>query len=121
MGLADLCVTRGIKIWPYPLTVFERRANWRADSPRPTRARVMAFGDCLATDRYYMLAAQYGAGTNEQAARQRRRMALALIDLGLLGVVRVASWTRRRMRGMRSRPPLGRVERRLKRLRPWHG
>jgi hypothetical protein len=47
-------------------------------------------------------------------------MALAMIDLGLPQVVRFASWTRRRMRGIRSRLPLGRIERGLERLYRWN-
>jgi hypothetical protein len=63
-----------------------------------------------------MLAASYGAGTNERPEAQRKLMALAMIDLGLLRVVRYASWTRRRIRGIRSRLSLGRIERRIEGL-----
>jgi hypothetical protein len=121
MGLADFCVTRGIEIWPYPQPVFERPEHWTAGTARPVPARVMAFNDCSGTDRYYMLAAGYGAGINERAGSQKRLMALAMIDLGLLRVVRFASWTRRRVRGIRSRLHLGRIERGLERLLRWNG
>jgi hypothetical protein len=120
MGLADFCVTRGIEIWPYPQPVFERPEHWTMGTAKPLPARVMAFDDCSSTDRYYMLAAGYGAGTNERPASQRRPMALAMIDLGLLRVVRYASWTRRRLRGIRSRLARGRIERRLERLLRWN-
>jgi glycosyltransferase involved in cell wall biosynthesis len=120
MGLADFCVTRGIEIWPYPQPVFERPEHWTMGTAKPLPARVMAFDDCSSTDRYYMLAAGYGAGTNERLASQRRPMALAMIDLGLLRVVRYASWTRRRLRGIRSRLARGRIERRLERLLRWN-
>ena len=120
MGLADFCVTRGIQIWPYPQPVFERPEHWTPGTARLLPARVMAFGDCSATDRYYMLAAGYGAGTLERAGRQRRLLAFSMIDLGLLRVVRFASWTRRRMRGIRSRLRLGRIERRLERFLRWN-
>ena len=116
MGLADFCVTRGIEIWPYPQPVFERPEHWTMGTERSIPARVMAFDDCSANDRYYMLAARYDARKGEPAVSQKRRMALAMVDLGLPQVVRFASWTRRRMRGIRSRLSLGRIERRLERL-----
>jgi glycosyltransferase involved in cell wall biosynthesis len=121
MGLADFCVTRRIEIWPYPESVFERTEHWTMGATRPLPLRVMAFDDCSATDRYYMLSAAYGAGTNQGPVEQRKLMALAMIDLGLLRMVRYASWTRRRLRGIRSRLSLGRIERRLEGLLRWNG
>jgi hypothetical protein len=120
MGLADFCVTRGMDIWPYPLPVFERSDDWTESTARTLPTRVKAFGDCSPVDRYYMLAAGYGAagygaGTNEQPGRQRLT-ALAMIDHGLLPLLRLASWTRRRMRDILPRMPLGPIERRLERL-----
>jgi hypothetical protein len=116
MGLADFCVTRGIEIWPYAQPVFERPEQWTMGTVRPLPARVTAFDDCSTMDRYYMLAAAYGARTNQRAGSQRKLAALAMIDLGLLRVVRYASWTRRRIRRIHSRLLLGRIERRLGRL-----
>ncbi len=121
MGLPDFCVTRGIKIWPYPDPVFARSEHWTTGTARPLPARLMAFDDCSPTDRYYMLAAGYGAGINERPGEQRKLMALAMVDLGLLRVVRYASWARRRLRGIRSRLSLGRIERRLEALLRWNG
>jgi hypothetical protein len=120
MGLADFCVTRGIEIWPYPQAVFERAEHWTMVTERSIPARVMAFDDCAANDRYYMLAARYDARKGEPGARQKRRMALAMIDLGLPQLVRLASWTRNRVRGIRSRLSLGRIERSLERLYRWN-
>jgi glycosyltransferase involved in cell wall biosynthesis/predicted O-methyltransferase YrrM len=116
MGLADFCVTRGIEIWPYPEPVFELPEHWRVGAPRPLPARVTAFDDCSPTDRYYMLAAGYGIGTNERPMEQKKLMALDMIDLGLPRVVRYASWALRNLRGIRSRLLLGRIERRLEGL-----
>jgi len=121
MGLADFCVTRGIEIWPYPESVFERAEHWAMGSAKRLPARVMAFDDCSLTDRYYMLAAGYGAGTNERPVEQRKLMALAMVDLGLLRLVRYASWARRRLRVIRARLSLGRIERRLEGLLRWNG
>jgi glycosyltransferase involved in cell wall biosynthesis/predicted O-methyltransferase YrrM len=120
LGLADFCVTRGIEVWPYPQAVFERPEHWTMDAAKSLPARVMAFDDCSPVDRYYMLAAGYGArgdsaGTSEQAGRHRLT-ALKMIDLGLLPLVRFASWTRKRMRSIRPRRPLSSIERRLERL-----
>jgi hypothetical protein len=120
MGLADFCVTRGIEIWPYPQVVFERPEHWTMGTERCIPARVMAFDDCAANDRYYMLAARYDARKGEPAVGQKRRIALAMVDLGLPQVVRFASWTRRRMGGIRSRLSLGRIERGLERLYRWN-
>jgi hypothetical protein len=120
MGLADFCVTRGIEIWPYPQAVFERPERWTIGTERSIPARVMAFDDCSANDRYYMLTARYDARKGEPGVRQKRRMALALVDMGLPQVVRFASWIRRRIRGIRSRLSLGRIERGLERLYRWN-
>ncbi|HWW75244.1 MAG TPA: glycosyltransferase, partial [Pyrinomonadaceae bacterium] len=121
MGLADFCVTRGIEIWPYPEAVFEQAEGWVRDAARPLPARVMAFDECSPADRYYMLSAGYGTSGYVVGAGVRpgtnRRTVLALIDLGLLPVVRAASWARRRARGVRARVPLfSPVERYLVRL-----
>ncbi|MDX6529186.1 MAG: hypothetical protein QOH41_1476 [Blastocatellia bacterium] len=120
MGLADFCITRGIEIWPYPQIVFERSEEWTIGTEKSIPARLMAFDDCSANDRYYMLAARFDARKGEPAVSQKRRLALTMIDLGLPQVVRVASWTRKRVRGIRSRLSLGRIERGLERLYRWN-
>jgi glycosyltransferase involved in cell wall biosynthesis len=103
MGLADFCVTRGLEIWPYPQPVFVRPEHWTAARAKPLPARLATFGDCSTTDRYYMLAAGYAAATNAGTEGHTRQIALSLIDVGLLRVVMAAAWTRRRLRGIRSR------------------
>lgn len=121
MGLADFCVTRGNRVWPYPEPVLERAEGWADSTMRSLPSRVKAFDNCSPDDRYYMLAtgystSAYGAGTNRRAA-SRTLIALAMVDLGLLPLMRVASWARRRVRGIRQRMPLaGPIERRLRRL-----
>lgn len=116
MGLADFCVTRGIEVWPYPLPVFERPETWTMCTARPLPTRVKAFDDCSPADRYYMLAAGYGAATNAGAGKQKLT-ALAMIDLGLLPLVRFGLWTRKRVHNLLPRLPLGgHIERGLKRL-----
>jgi hypothetical protein len=68
-----------------------------------------------------MLAAGYGTsgyvvGPGQRPGRQRRAV-MALIDLGLLPVVRVGSWARRRVRATGLRLPLfSPIERYLTRL-----
>jgi glycosyltransferase involved in cell wall biosynthesis/predicted O-methyltransferase YrrM len=116
MGLADFCVTRGIEIWPYPEPAFARSEQWTIGAARTSPARVMVYDDCSATDRYYMLAAGSGRDTTERPVEQRKLVALAMIDLGLVRMVRYASWTRRRLRAIRSRLSLSRIERRLEGL-----
>jgi glycosyltransferase involved in cell wall biosynthesis len=121
MGLADFCVTRGIKVWPYPRPVFERAEDWTADAAGSLPARVKAFDECAPADRYYMLATGYGTsgyitGAGETRA-WRTLTALAMIDHGLLPLVRVVSWARRRACGIRERVrPGGHVGRYLGRL-----
>ena len=121
LGLADFCVTRGIKVWPCPLPVFELAEDWTAGGEGMLPARLKAFDECAPTDRYYMLATGYGtSGYSAGAAGQpvrRQLTALAMVDLGLLPLVRVASWARRRARGLRQRvQPGGHVERYLGRF-----
>ncbi|HYY96414.1 MAG TPA: hypothetical protein VE713_18055, partial [Pyrinomonadaceae bacterium] len=118
MGLADFCVTRGIKVWPCPLPVFELAEDWKYAAAGLLPARLKAFDECAPSDRYYMLATGYGtsgycAGAAGQTAG-RKLTALALVDLGLLPLVRAASWARRRARSLRQRmQPGGPVERYL--------
>src|SRR6185295_16643369 len=50
MGLADYCVTRNERIWPYPEPVTERAENCRIDVKSPLPARVAAYGDASATE-----------------------------------------------------------------------
>lgn len=126
MGLADFCMTRGNKVWPYPEPAFELAEDRAAEGARPIPARLMAFDDCSPTDRYYMLAngystSVYAGGADGRPAR-RTLVAMAMIDHGLLPIVRVASWTRRRMRGARQWVlRAGPVKRRLKRLLSGNG
>jgi glycosyltransferase involved in cell wall biosynthesis len=126
MGLADFCVTRGTEIWPYPQPVFEQTEDWSVDTARPIPARVKAFDECSPSDRYYMLAAGYGAagynaGASEQPGSQRG-MALAMVDMGLLPLVRFALGVRRRVRNIRPRTRLnGSMQRLLERFRKGNG
>lgn len=118
MGLADFCVTRGIKVWPCPLPVFELAEDWTCGAAGLLPARLKAFDECAPPDRYYMLATGYGtSGYCAGAAGQtvgRKLTSLAMVDLGLLPLVRAASWVRRRARGLRQRmQPGGPVERYL--------
>lgn len=121
MGLADFCVTRGLEVWPYPRPVFEVAEDWAAGAPGTHPLRVQAFDECTPVERYYMLATGYGtsgyvAGSAGQPSR-RMLTSLKLIDLGLLPLVRVASWARGHARGIRQRAATGGpVERYLGRL-----
>lgn len=119
MGLADFCVTRGVEVWPHPSRVFEWNEGWAVGNAKSLPARVKAFDECSPTDRYYMLACGYGTGGGGTAGQtsKRRLTALALIDLGLLPLVRLASGARRGARAVRQRLPLGGlVQRRLGKL-----
>lgn len=98
LGLADLCVTHSDRVWPYPEPVVERaeECDFAVKSSLP--ARVAAYGDASAVDRYYMLAMGYGGVNHERPLAYRRELALAAVNMGLAPLVRVASWMRRRLR-----------------------
>jgi glycosyltransferase involved in cell wall biosynthesis len=98
MGLADFCVTRNARIWPYPEPVVERAANCRIDVKSSLPARVAAYGDASATELYYMLAAGYGAANHGLPVAYTRQFALATVNLGLAPLVRFGSWGLRRLR-----------------------
>ena len=98
MGLADFCVTRSERIWPYPEPVAERAASCRIDVKSSLPARVAAYGDASVIDRYYMLAAGYGAANHERPIAYNRELALALVNLGLTPLVRIGAWWMRRLR-----------------------
>lgn len=98
MGLADFCVTRCKRIWPYPEPLAERAESCRIEARSSLPARVAAYADASAVDRYYMLAAGYGAANREQPIGSTRKLALAAVDLGLTSFVRIASWGMRRLR-----------------------
>ncbi|MEA2338065.1 MAG: hypothetical protein QOE82_2072, partial [Thermoanaerobaculia bacterium] len=98
MGLSDFCVANGGKIWPYPEPVVERAEEVRINVKNALPARVAAYDGASSNDRYYMLAAGYGAASHERPVGFKRELALAALDLGLTSVVRVGSWGLRRLR-----------------------
>jgi hypothetical protein len=98
MGLADFCVTRNERIWPYPEPVAEHDESCRIEVKSPLPARVAAYGDASATELYYMLAAGYGAATHALPVAYPRQLALATVNLGLTPLVRLGSWGFRRLR-----------------------
>lgn len=120
MGLADFSTTRGIEIWPYPETVFQRPEAWSTPYPEWNPARVMAFDECSSTDRYYMLAGGYGTGKDERGSPQRRTLVLNLVNAGLVRVVRYGMRIRGINRSIRSRLTRDYLERRLERLLRWN-
>jgi hypothetical protein len=70
-------------------------------------ARLEAYDECSAIDRYYMLAVGYGAANTGVTHGRKLGVALALVDLGFAPVVAVAWWALRRWRLMRSRGLFG--------------
>jgi glycosyltransferase involved in cell wall biosynthesis/predicted O-methyltransferase YrrM len=102
MGLADFCVTRGGEVWPYPVPVFGCPGDAVTNAGFGVPARLQAYDDCSAIDRYYMLATGYGAANAPGTRRFRLRAALALIDFGFAPLVAAVSWTVRRWRRIRS-------------------
>jgi glycosyltransferase involved in cell wall biosynthesis len=104
LGLADFCVADG-EVWPFPDVVVQLPPGGAVPATSALPARVAAYGEASAVDRYYMLAAGYGARSGEPSLARRREVALALIDLGLAPAVRIASWTLRRARAIGGRHP----------------
>ncbi|HEV2718749.1 MAG TPA: hypothetical protein VG323_01925, partial [Thermoanaerobaculia bacterium] len=96
LGLADFCVARSERIWPYPEVVAELSAPIDAKSSLP--ARVAAYGDAPAAARYYMLAAGYGAANHERPVSFKRELVLRALDRGLSPLIRIGSWGARRLR-----------------------
>ena len=97
MGMADFCVTRGQNIWPYPEPVAERAETCRIEVKSSLPARVAAYNDASAIDRYYMLAAGYGAMNREGPTANKRELAMAAVNLGLTPLVRIGAWGMRRL------------------------
>jgi hypothetical protein len=98
LGLADFCVARNGRIWPYPETVAERAADCPIEAKSALPARVEAYGDASASDRAYMLAAGYGAANGTPRVGYKRKLALAAMNIGLAPLVRIASGALRRFR-----------------------
>jgi glycosyltransferase involved in cell wall biosynthesis len=101
-GLADLSVTHSEKLWPYPEVVVERAEENRFENRFESRgslpARVAAYGEASAVDRYYMLAMGYGSVNQGRPVAFKRELALAAVNMGLAPVVRIGSWMWRRLR-----------------------
>ena len=98
-GLADLCVSRGVEILPWPEAVFEQSKH-RAKTHRDVPSRLHAYNDASPLERYYMLA----SGVASDGMRSRKRdLAMGLMDLGLGSVVRFGAWGLRRARRIGSR------------------
>jgi glycosyltransferase involved in cell wall biosynthesis len=98
MGLSDFCVAGNARIWPYPAPVVELPDDCVIAVRSSLPARVAAYDDASSTERYYMLAAGYGAVNQERLIAPRREVALAAVDLGLAPLIRIASWALRRLR-----------------------
>ena len=103
MGLPDFCVASGDRIWPYPDPVVEHPLSLELAVRSALPSRVAAYAGAPELDRFYMLAAGYGAANGEMSLSRRREVALALMDLGLAPVVRLASSTLSRARQLRGR------------------
>jgi hypothetical protein len=95
LGLADFCLTRNAKIWPYPEPAIDLEKPIDAKSGLP--ARIAAYDDVSPDDRYYMLAAGYGA-VHQQGPRALRQLAVTAAGFGLTFAVRAGAWTLRRLR-----------------------
>ncbi len=98
LGLADYCVTRSRQILPYPEPVIELPEGMVIRPASSVPARVAAFDEAPASDRYYMLAAAYASAPAESRFLLLRRLASAAADFGLTFLVRAGAWVSRRIR-----------------------
>jgi hypothetical protein len=98
MGLADFCVARSDRIWPYPEAVLELPGDCPITVKSSMPARVAVYGHSSPTERYYMLAAGYGAASEGRSVPARRALAFAALGFGLTPLVRIGSWGLRRVR-----------------------
>ncbi|HYO75154.1 MAG TPA: class I SAM-dependent methyltransferase [Thermoanaerobaculia bacterium] len=103
LGLADFCVTRSERIWPYPEVVVERPESCAIQARSSLPARIAPYGDASANDRYYMLAAAYEADARSSSSGWMRPLAVAAMDSGFTFAVRAAAWGRRRLRALLKR------------------
>lgn len=97
-GLADFCVSRTRRLWPYPEVVVERDSRSPMETKSALPARIAGYDEVAANERYYMLSVGYGAAMSRHPRARRRELALAALDLGMTSVVRVAAWSLRRLR-----------------------
>jgi glycosyltransferase involved in cell wall biosynthesis/SAM-dependent methyltransferase len=98
LGLTDFCVTRNERIWPYPEVVVERPSDCAVDVKSALPARVAAYGEVSSDDRFYMLAAGYGADASQRRRVNARQLALTAADYGFSYAVRAGSWLFRKLR-----------------------
>ncbi len=98
LGLADFCVTRGERIWPYPEPVVERPQTVSIDVRSSLPARIAPYGETSANDRYYILAAGYDAAARHSPSGWGKTLAVAAVDSGFTFALRAARWALRRLR-----------------------
>jgi len=98
LALTDFCVTRNERIWPYPEVVVERPSDCAVDVKNGLPARVAAYDGVSSDDRFYMLAAGYGADVGQRRQASVRQLALTATDFGFSYAVRAGSWLFRKLR-----------------------
>ena len=97
MGLSDFCVTHSGRIVPYPEVVVKRNVTARIEPKSSAPARIAAYENVSQNDRYYMLAAGYGANGKRRRST-RRELAQIAVNAGFASAVRVAAAAFRRVR-----------------------
>jgi glycosyltransferase involved in cell wall biosynthesis len=93
LDLAECCVTPALNIWPYPAPVLERSRQWTAPAARPAPSRLEALRKAPPGN-WFAREATALVGDRHRPMPGRARWALALIDLGFVPLVRLASWGR---------------------------
>jgi glycosyltransferase involved in cell wall biosynthesis/predicted O-methyltransferase YrrM len=98
LGIADFCVTRAERLWPYPEAAIERPKSFVVETRSSLPERIRSYGEASANDHYYMLAAGYEAGARPSSREWMRPLAYKAVDSGFGFVVRAAYAARRRLR-----------------------
>ena len=103
LGLADLCVARGVEILPWPEPLFETPGEYKRVPQNSAPGRLALYSECSPLDRYYMVSIGYAASNGHNGSSSKRELAMELVRFGLGPVVRLGLWGTRQVRAIRSR------------------
>jgi hypothetical protein len=98
LGVADLCVTHGLRIWPSPLVAVTLPPGGASMPPAATAGRLAAYAGAGQQDRYQMIGVGYAASTQPRPVFSKLGLASEASRLGLSQLVRVGAWGWRRLR-----------------------
>lgn len=103
LGLADFCVTRSERLWPYPEPVLQHAETLAITARSSVPTRVAPYAEVSARDRYYILAAGYDAAGKPVERTWMMALAYRAMASGLGFGVRAGAWAVKRVRKWRRR------------------